>query len=315
MRQARLSTIMLAAIVVAGPLVSACDECRTSQDCATGQACIDGECTSPGSLDTDADTDADGDSDADTDGDADTDQPMDLEWIEIPGGEFTMGKGESGTDSYSPAHTVTVAAFEMTRTEVTVHQYLGCVGGTGCTEPDVTGRPRPNWGVTGRDDHPVNYVTWEQARDFCTWAGGRLPSEAEWEYAARGAGQDIDYPWGNEAVSCDFAVIKDPEDWWGCGEGQSVRVCDIPAGNTAQGLCDMSGNVVEWVQDHWHGDYDGAPDDGSAWVEAQDYARVMRGGCYQNGAADSILTTYGRSSWSQTGLEPDLGFRCARDAR
>ena len=112
----------------------------------------------------------------------------------------------------------------------------------------------------------MNCLDWQQAVDFCAWAGGRLPSEAEWEYAARSGGpsSSYKYPWGNDAATCTYAVMDDGG--YGCGTGRTWSVCSKPAGNTSQGLCDMSGNVWEWVEDWYHGDYTGAPTDGSAWV-------------------------------------------------
>jgi formylglycine-generating enzyme required for sulfatase activity len=118
-----------------------------------------------------------------------------------------------------------------------------------------------NWAVPGYEGHPMNWITWDDASRFCTWAGGRLPSEAEWEYAARGGGQRTTYPWDNEPATCEYAVMDDGE--VGCGSGETSPVCSKIAGNTTQGLCDMAGNVMEWVQDKIHADYAGAPSDGS----------------------------------------------------
>ena len=182
-----------------------------------------------------------------------------------------------------------------------------------CTEPETA--ERANWMVQGRQNHPLNYATWTQASAFCAWVGGRLPSEAEWEFAARNRGQDVTYPWGESEPTCDEAVIAQSEDsGWGCGEGHSLQVCSRPAGNTEQGLCDMSGNVIEWVADEWHENYTGAPGDGSAWIESSETTvRVIRGGSYRYVSDTGILTTTGRSHYSSDLGEPDLGFRCVRE--
>ncbi len=232
-------------------------------------------------------------------------------WVSIPGGSFMMGSNSGDADEV-PVHQVDVPAFEMTETEVTVSQYHACVDDGACSDPD-TGT-YCNWGVDGRDDHSVNCIDWQQAVDFCGSVGGRLPSEAEWEYAARGGGQDIIYPWGNESPSCTYAVMNDAAAGGrGCGEDRTWAVCSKTAGNTAQGLCDMAGNVWEWVQDWYHSDYNGAPADGSAWESPFGfYRRVLRGGSWSNGPSPV------RAS-SRDGCTPDdwyylIGFRCAGPA-
>ncbi|MFO8071276.1 MAG: formylglycine-generating enzyme family protein [Polyangia bacterium] len=258
--------------------------------------------------DTDSDSDGDADSDADTDTnsdmDTDTDADTDVTWVSIPGGVFQMGSTE-GNSNETPVHEVTVPGFEMTKTEVTVSQYAECVAASVCSEPD-TGSDC-NWNESGYEDHPVNCVDWNQAVAFCEWVGGRLPSEAEWEYAARGGGQDITYPWGDETATCDYAVMYDGGN--GCGTGRTWSVCSKTAGNTDQGLCDMAGNVWEWVQDWYHSDYTGAPTDGSAWEDSGS-SRVLRGGGFDFVAVylRAAVRDGGYPS-AQTGV---LGCRCAR---
>jgi formylglycine-generating enzyme required for sulfatase activity len=212
-----------------------------------------------------------------------------------------------------PEHWVTVPTFEMTETEVTVAQYEVCVNdGGACTAPG-TGT-NCNWNDSGYEDHPVNCVDWNQARDFCAWAGGRLPTEAEWEYAARSRGpsSSYTYPWGTASATCSYAVMDDnfPHND-GCGTGRTWSVCSKPAGNTVQGLCDMAGNVWEWVEDDYHSDYTYAPADGSAWVDSPRASdRVSRSGGFGYNAvfmrAASRVYNYPSDS------NYDLGFRCAR---
>ena len=229
-------------------------------------------------------------------------------WIQIPGGTYQMGSDVGNTDE-TPLHSVTVPSFEMTKTEVTVDQYQACVDAVACTLPDDnTVSSYCNWGASGRGAHPVNCVDWNQAAAFCIWAGGRLPSESEWEYAARSGGQDITYPWGDDTATCQYAVMYEAG-LGGCGLSTTWAACGKTAGNTAQGLCDMAGNVWEWVQDWYHGDYTMAPADGSAWDDSGSL-RVNRGGGFVGASRDlrAALRYYDVPSERLA----YLGFRCAR---
>lgn len=228
-----------------------------------------------------------------------------LVWVPIAGGTYDMGS--TTISSYTvPVHSVTVPGFEMTKTEVTVAHYGACVAASACTAPGTT--TYCNWNASGYEGHPVNCVDCDQAKAFCTWAGGRLPTESEWEYAARSQGQAIDYPWGNETATCSYAVMSN-----GCGTSRTWAVCSKTAGNSAQGLCDMAGNVWEWVEDDWHDDYTHAPSDGSAWVDnPRGFSRVIRGGGFGSDTYD--LRAAIRYYFNPSGQYFDFGFRCARDA-
>ncbi len=221
-----------------------------------------------------------------------------IEWVSIPGGGFQMGSNDGDSDE-KPVHTVRVTGFEMSRSEVTVAQYRACVDAGACSAPTSCGSS-PTWGKSGMDDHPVNCVTWDDAQSFARWAGGRLPSEAEWEYAARG-GQSYTYAGSNTAG--DVAWYKDNSG------GRTHGVCGKRA--NGYGLCDMSGNVWEWVEDWYHDSYSGAPTDGSAWTSGGGSFRVGRGGSWDNGAG------YVRVAYRSRGGPGDrygyLGFRLARD--
>ena len=233
----------------------------------------------------------------------------DIEWVSIPGGSFQMGSDDlEAYDNEQPVHQVTVPGFEMARTEVTVAQYRKCVDAGVCTEPATDSRC--NWNVAGRDSHPVNCLDWNQARAFSQWVGGRLPTEAEWEFAARSGGRDRRYPWGDQRATCAYAVM-DEGSGMGCGQNITASVCSKTAGNTDQGLCDMAGNVFEWVEDDYHADYTGAPVDGCAWVDDPRASnRVFRGGSFF--VKWLFLRASYRSPYLPTVHTIHLGFRPAR---
>jgi len=235
-----------------------------------------------------------------------------LQWVLVPEGIFDMGSSNT-EDVYvneRPAHEVTVPRLAMLKTEVTVSQYSQCVDAGACSEPFFSSEYLSyNWKEQGRENHPVNGVSWNQAKDFAAWVGARLPSEAEWEYATRSAGKDSDYPWGNETPDCDYAVST-----WGvsCIFNTTMKVCSMTKGNTAQGLCDMAGNVEEWVDDDYHDNYEGAPRDGSAWIDNRPRGenRVVRGSSWKE-AHGFFRTTYRRSLQADD-YRDTIGFRLAR---
>ncbi len=247
-----------------------------------------------------------------------------LAWVPVAGGRFLMGgadldalerQADAGRIEHLrkawkrqlPAHEVSVGDFELLVSEVTVEQYRFCVDAGICTDPKTSG-VYANWGREGRDHHPVNKVNWYQASTYCAWVGGRLPTEVEWEYAARSQGQDYEYPWGDEAPSCDHAVFRNGAA--GCGELGSREVCSRPVGHTDQGLCDMAANMGEWVLDGMSTTYEGAPEDGSAWEPEGAIKRVLRGGAF--GAPAQVHASRYRSGRQAVYHCWGIGFRCAR---
>lgn len=214
-----------------------------------------------------------------------------------------MMGSEDGYSGELPVHQVNVPDFEMSKTEVTVAQYRACVDAGECSTPD-TGYDC-NWNVSGRENHPINCVDWNQAKAFSTWAGGRLPTEAEWEYAARSEGQAQTYPWGNAQATCDYAVMDDGG--YGCGRDRTWPVCSKTRGNTEQGLCDMAGNVWEWVADYY-ADYNSTPCDGTEQMSGSE--RVNRGGSWYNYASYLLATNRSRNDPGVRNYY--LGFRVAR---
>jgi len=203
--------------------------------------------------------------------------------------------------------TVILPSFWMDRTEVTVAEYARCVKAKACKAPRKGSYC--NWNKKGRARHPVNCVTWTQAYDYCQWAGKRLPTEAEWEKAARGCDGRI-YPWGDESATCKQAVMEDGD---GCGRKGTRPVCSRPSGNSPYGLCDMGGNVWEWIAE-WYT----VEKTDVAWPfknpveEPSGKYKILRGGCWANDK--SSLRTAARY-----GLPPHydlngLGFRCVVDS-
>jgi formylglycine-generating enzyme required for sulfatase activity len=232
--------------------------------------------------------------------------PAGIEWVPLPGGAVRMGANEErALDSELPVHEVVVAPFELARTEVTFGQYRRCVEARVCTPPGEGAYC--GWGDPKRDDHPVNCVDREQARTFAAWAGGRLPSEAEWEYAARGAADDRHFPWGDLMASCRRAVLHE-----GCDRRRATwPVCSKPLGASPQGLCDLAGNIAEWVEDCWHPGYTGAPADGSAWTtDCHGPDGVVRGGSWVDAGLD--LRTFSRRTVPPDERRFSAGLRVAR---
>ena len=235
--------------------------------------------------------------------------PHGMQWISLPAGTYGMGSSAGDPDE-EPLHTEAVPSFRIQRTEVTVAQYRLCVERGACTPPRAwaaAGWERTcAWGRARTADHPVNCTTWEQADAYCRWVdeAGRLPTEAEWEYAARAGGRIQTWPWGDEEARCGRAVMKDTGGVTGCGSEQPLAVCSRPRGNTAQGLCDMAGNVAEWVADAYSATAyaDGPP--------ASARERVIRGGSFAQTAHELRVTD--RATIAGSLAVGAVGFRCVR---
>ena len=228
-----------------------------------------------------------------------------IQWVEIEGGDFKMGS-EEGADNERPVHPVSLSNFLISKSEVTVAQYRACVEAGECSQPGGAW-DECNWRHLERGEHPINCVNWDQAVIFAEWAGGRLPTEAEWEFAARSRGQEQNYSWGDQEPNCLYAVMDEGGD--GCGKDGTWPVCSKPKGTTKQGLCDMAGNVWEWVQDRYQDDYSSAPLDGSAYVKSG-RNRSRRGGSW-NSPVPFLRATL-RNGRGPGYIYYSLGFRIAK---
>lgn len=197
---------------------------------------------------------------------------------------------------------------------MTVKQYRECVLANKCNEPLGTYEDGDtfNYNAIDRDDHPINGVSWQQAYDYCTWAGKRLPTNAEWEKAARGTDGSA-YPWGNEEPSCDYATIRMPRIGIGRGLGRTNRVGAHPDGVSSFGAHDMAGNVYEWVNDWYRRDYYSQSSRRDSQGAATGSSKVIRGGSWENGRGNLARTLNRRSSSNDQG--DHIGFRCAKSSR
>jgi len=270
--------------------------------------------------------------------------------VPIPGGTFTMGEASPAYDAAPVQSNVTVGNFAIDAYEVTVARFrLWVTAGRPVPSGPVMyrGGPLPfegtvntveelrtyymgtapdsrcNWNASDREDHPINCVNWSTAQAFCVWDGGRLPTQAEWEFAARGSAGRI-FPWGGmtgdtptNAQAC----------WSGAGMSRTSTcvVGSLPAGDAPGGIHDLAGNVWEWNADRYSTYFSMPPDGGqTCWDNtaannticnergSRPGVRVLRGGSWGNTyAAD--LRAASRGYVTPAYRTPGVGFRCARD--
>lgn len=210
---------------------------------------------------------------------------------------FLMGCTGADTgcdDDAYPEHLVTVSGFAIDRTEVTRLQYGLCIEDGVCDEPG-------EFDVAEDPSAPVARVDWEDAATYCGWIGGRLPSEAEWELAARGSASAI-YPWGSDDPRCDLATYD------ACADGPTS--VDAPAGDESPlGVHGLGGNVAEWVADWYAWDYYQVSPPIDPPGPRDGYERVIRGGSFDDDASD--LPAWTRWSDEPDERDSDTGFRCA----
>ena len=218
------------------------------------------------------------------------------EMTPIRGGSFIMGSNDDVTEK--PTHQVTIKPFAIGKYPTTIREWNECVAAKAC-----------GFVATGKDDAPVTNVSWSDAKQFVAWLAGatrkayRLPSEAEWEYAARG-GTQTKYWWGDQ-FEPGIANCKNCTDI--AATEQPIKVGSFKP--NPFGLYEMGGGVDQWVEDCWHKNYQGAPADASPWLEGECHSHVIRSGSWKNDAR--YVRPSSRDSYDTNVRYPTHGFRVA----
>lgn len=227
-----------------------------------------------------------------------------VDLVTIPAGRFTMGD-RNGDPAEYPEREITMSGFQIDRTEVTNADYARCVQAKAC---DPT--PYMEDAKLGQLDHPVVGVTWIDAERFCQWVKRRLPTEAEWEYAARGGTKSREFLYSG---SNKLDEVGWYEENYKSGNTNGSQKATRPVGALAAnelGLYDMSGNVWEWVEDDRHSNYNGAPTDGRVWLDSpRGTNRVLRGGYWHSTALGCRAACRGGNAPARR--NGSIGFRLA----
>ena len=240
--------------------------------------------------------------------------------IYVPGGQFTLGDDASEENDEKPARVVQIDGFLIDETEVTNAAYAQCVAAEVCPRPARAGATyhQSYYGDPAFDDYPVINVSWFNAQAFCEWRGARLPTEAEWEFAASvNPIEEIKYrhPWGDsfdgERLNfCDVNCRTDsPDAVWDDGFNDTAPVGSYPDGRSPVGVYDMLGNVMEWVNDWYDFDaYEAISDTNPRGPTEGDF-KSLRGGSWLSPSEDTAVTV--RGNFEPTVAQANLGFRCA----
>jgi sulfatase modifying factor 1 len=225
----------------------------------------------------------------------------------IPSGKVWRGciEGDDDCDSdEQPGGWIEVSPFFIDRFEATVRSYEDCIDAGACVE--TAADPDCNLGQAGRDDHPINCLSYDMAAAYCEWRGLRLPTEAEWERAARGDAQQL-YPWGDNTADCTLAVVDE------CGNG-TMPVGSVRDGDSPFEVADMAGNVSEWVADYYDaGYYDASAGEADPQGPGSGSQRVIKGSAFTvPGDFPANRISKRNAATPETALRI-YGVRCARD--
>jgi formylglycine-generating enzyme required for sulfatase activity len=247
--------------------------------------------------------------------------------VYVPAGDFLMGSTQDEADAARkkcgsncekkwfdaevPQHKVYLDAFWIDQTEVTNAMYAQCVADGECEPPQKTrSHTRPSYYDDNLyADYPVIYVDWNQAGGYCKWASGRLPTEAEWEKAARGT-DGRTYPWGEKDPDCNLANYKGKNNGKDFCVGDTQAMGSYPQGASIYGTLDMAGNVWEWVADRYSDNYYASSPSENPQGPADGLVRVLRGGSWNY---DTRFLPLAKREGGYPGIRLNyLGFRCAR---
>ena len=242
------------------------------------------------------------------------------EMVPVPAGKFQMGCDAAIDNAFTgagcwpgeaPLHSVSLSAYSIDKYEVTNAQYAACVAAGKCSAPSSNASKTRSayFNSAMYADYPVINVSWSQANQYCSWAGKRLPTEAEWEKAARGSKDTRAFPWGSSAPTCSTANISLASPCL----GDTAKVGSFPAGASPYGAMDMTGNVWEWVYDYYSQNYYSISPATNPTGPATGSYRVIRGGAFDFGIPDDRVDTrcyYNHGSCSSYPLY--TGFRCVK---
>ena len=229
-------------------------------------------------------------------------QEIPSDMVLIPSGEFTMGKNSNNPTDWQPEHKVYIDAFYMDKLEVTNQQYYDFCKASSHPLPEFWGQVQFKCSLE-YPDHPVVFVSCYDAEKYAKWAGKRLPTEAEWEYACRGGLENKNFPWGDQADTTKANYAKKYKTTLKVGSFQ-------PNG---YGLFDMSGNVWEWTSDFYgHDYYSNSPDQNPRGPETGRF-KVIRGGSWHSGPMCN--QTFYRNGLSPSWIDFGVGFRCVKSVK